>query len=198
MSKAAKLKARRKALKARAAGVSGKGHISLAPGLWDHGADGQANRRGLVVEERGEIDAKTGKMQNPNGVTGARRVDMLEIYHRRGVISDRGYVAGKVLREAWLRTEMGACSPFAREAVDNSLKLGEIMSVMIDRISAFRKANGNTACGDEEVLSVVACNGVAVGAIARYRNVMHEVGIMHLRDALERLADGMEGVRYVH
>lgn len=188
-----KAKARRKALKAvnasRAARMRGK--VTLPQ--WDHGAMGQANRIGLVVEERADVDPETGKRVNPNGVTGARRVDMLEVYHKRGVISARGYMAGLHLRQAWLKTEMGQCSPFAREAVDTSLKLDATMAVMVDRISSYKKANSFTSAGDSSILSVVICSGASVGSIKEYRGEMHEVGLVHLRDAMDRLADRMEG-----
>lgn len=170
-------------------------NVTLAATPWDHGATGQANRIGLVREERGEVDPKTGKVTNPNGVTGVRRVDILEVYWKRGVITDRGYAAGQLLRQAWLCTEMGQSSPFAREAVDNSLKLDATVSVMVDRISAYKNTNRHTARGDEDILSCVICSGAGVGALPEYRNWRHEVGLMHLHDALERLADSMEGSR---
>ena len=172
--------------------------VSLAPAPWDHGATGAANRIGLVIEPRGDVDPATGKESNPNRVTGARRVDMLEIYRKREVISQRGYNAGLVLRDAWSKTEMGAACPFARDAVDCSLKIGEIISVMIDRISAYRSAAKHRAPGDEQILSVVVCDGNAVGQIREYRATMHDAGLMLLHDALERLADSMEGRRVSH
>lgn len=168
-----------------------RGKVSLPQ--WDHGAMGQANRIGMVVEERADVDPETGKRVNPNGVTGVRRVDLLEVYHKRGVISARGYMAGQHLRQAWLQTEMGQCSPFAREAIDTSLKLDAAMAVMVDRISSYKKANSFTSAGDSAILSVVICSGDSVGAIKEYRGEMHEVGLVHLRDAMDRLADRMEG-----
>ena len=188
-----KAKARRKALKANNARRSAqtRGKVSLPQ--WDHGAMGQANRVNMVVEERADVDPETGKRVNPNGVTGVRRVDMLEVYHKRGVISARGYMAGQHLRQAWLQTEMGQCSPFAREAVDTSLKLDATMAVMVDRISSYKKANSFTSAGDSSILSVVICSGASVGSIKEYRGEMHEVGLVHLRDAMDRLADRMEG-----
>ena len=48
--------------------------VSLGPSTtWDKGADGPANRIGLVIEDRGDTDPTTGKKINPNGVKGARR-----------------------------------------------------------------------------------------------------------------------------
>lgn len=180
--------------KARRAGRKRKDTATVPPIPWDHGATGHANRIGLVVEDRGEPDPTTGKTINPNGVTGARRYDMLEVYAKREVITSRGHAAGLVLREAWLRTEMGQSSPFARESVDSSMKTGQIADIMIDRISGFRKAHSKVSSGDEEILSVVVCDGQPVSGVRRYRAMMHGVGLMHLRDALERLADAMEGL----
>ncbi|WP_423209061.1 hypothetical protein E2976_17575 [Paracoccus yeei] len=187
MSKAAKLKARRKALKARAAGVSGKGHISLAPGLWDHGADGQANRRGLVVEERGEIDAKTGKMQNPNGVTGARRVDLLEFWHNRGTISDDGYTAAKALRSAFEATMKGKPALPDNDRVQSSPKPDQAIDIQIDRVSRFHAVMRHVAERDRTIVSACVLHGQHPSRV--YGALRTREGLAHLRDALDRLAD---------
>ena len=68
--------------------VRAKTQVTLAPNPWDMGADGPANRIGLIEEAATEIDPETGKeTPNPNNVKRARRVDMLEVWHRRGWIT---------------------------------------------------------------------------------------------------------------
>lgn len=173
--------------------VHSKASVSLAPVPWDHGASGQANRIGLIVEERGELDARTGKVVNPNRVTGARRVDMLEIYHKRGWITTRGYGAGELLRVAWLRTDMGTCAPWLRERVDSSPKPDEAVAVQIDRLSSLIRIARLIPAGDKAILDRVCRQGAGVGSLPQYRNVAHTAGIRHLSDALERLADRAEG-----
>lgn len=179
---------------AKQAGRKRKKRVTLADSPWDHGANGPANRKGLVVEDRGEIDSKTGKRVNPNGVTGVRRRDMLEIYHKRGWISTAGYNAGEMLRLAWLRTEMGACSPWLRERVDSSLRPHENIDIQIDRMSALISVGQLVHVDDRRVVDIVCRHGAAIGSLPEYRGRRHEEGKLHLRDALERLADRIEGV----
>lgn len=173
--------------------VHSKASVSLAPAPWDHGAAGAANRIGLVIEDRGDMDPKSGKVVNPNRVTGARRVDMLEIYHKRGWITTRGYGAGELLRVAWLRTDMGTCAPWLRERVDSSPKPDEAVAVQISRLSALVRIGRLIPAGDKGILDCVCRQGAGVGAMPEYRNVAHTAGIKHLHDALERLADRAEG-----
>ena len=169
-----------------------RGAVSLPSSPWDHGATGPANRIGLVVEQRGEIDPATGKRINPNGVTGVRRVDMLEVYHARGVISARGHAAGGILRDAWEATGKGTCAPFMRERVDSSPKPDEAVTVQIDHMAALLRVSKMVAPEDERILHCVCALGVGIGNLLEYRGLKHDAGKVHLRDALERLADRME------
>ena len=167
-------------------------NVSVAPAPWDHGATGQANRIGLVIEERGETDPKTGKVTNPNGVTGARRVDMLEVYGKRGWITPRGLAAGEALRMAWLRTEMGTCPPWLRERVDSTPKPDAAVGIQIDRLSKLLRISRMVVPDDERIIHMVVEMGAAIGALPEYRGARHELGKAHLHDALERLADRVE------
>ena len=187
-----KAKAKRKALKAvnasRAARMRGK--VTLPQ--WDHGAMGQANRIGLVVEERADLDPETGKAINPNGVTGARRKDMLEVYADRGWISQRAYGAGELLRVSWLRTDIGRCAPWLRERVDSSPKPDAAVAIQIDRISALLRVSSLIPAEDRGILDCVCGRGDPIGRV--YRGSQHEAGKLHLVAALERLADRIEGI----
>lgn len=167
-------------------------NVTLAPAPWDHGADGPANRIGLVIEERGDVDAVTGKVTNPNGVTGARRVDMLEVYAKRGWISARGRSAGEALRMAWLRTEMGTCPPWLRERVDSSPKPDAAVGIQIDRLSKLLRISRLVMADDARIIHTVVEMGAAIGALPEYRGSKHERGKLHLFEALERLADRVE------
>lgn len=172
--------------------VHSKANVSLAPAPWDHGATGSANRIGLVVEERGETDPKTGKMVNPNGVTGVRRVDMLDQYLKRGWITSRGHAAGTALRIAWLRTEMGTCAPWLRDRVDSSPKPDAAVAIQIDRLSKLMRISRLVIPADDRLINVVVAQGAAIGALPEYRGSRHEAGKRHLHEALERLADRIE------
>jgi hypothetical protein len=61
--------------------------INLAPAPWDQGADGPANREGLVDQERGETDLATGKIINPNKVFGKVRMPLFKRYAQQGRIT---------------------------------------------------------------------------------------------------------------
>lgn len=174
--------------------MKGRKPVTVAQSPWDHGADGPANRVGLVVEERGEIDPKTGKMQNPNGVTGVRRVDMLEIYHKRGWISTQGYNAAELLRTAWLRNEIGKCPPWLRERVDSSPKPDTAVTIQIDRMSALMRISRLVPADDERIVGCVCYGGNAIGSLREYRGSNHESGKAHLRKALDGLAERIEAL----
>lgn len=166
--------------------------VTMPVSDWDHGAEGQANRIGLVVEKRGDVDPDTGEVVNPNGITGARRVDMLEIYARRGWISTRGYNAGEMIRAAWLGTEKGRGNDWTRERVDSSPKPDASIAIQIDRMSALIRVSRLVPAEDERIVDCVCCQGNAIGQLREYRGSQHERGKSHLRDALERLADRIE------
>ena len=179
----------------RKAGRKRKASVSVADCPWDHGATGPANRHGLVVEERGEVDPKTGKVTNPNGVTGVRRVDMLDIYHNRGWIDARQWVAGAAIREAWLGTEKGRGADWTQERVDSSPKPDAAIAIQIDRMSRLIRISKLVPPEDERIIDTVCCQGNAIGALREYRGSQHERGKAHLREALDRLADRIESSR---
>ena len=162
---------------------------------WDHGAMGAANRVGLVVEGRGEINPRTGKAENPNGVTGVRRVDMLEVYFRRGAISVEGYNAGERLRAAWLRTEMGLGAKWISDRVDGCAGFQSALSVQIDRVSALARLSRAIGDGDRRIIGVVVYDGGGIGALPEYRGRRHQAGLVAMHDALDRLAERMEALR---
>ena len=169
-------------------------NVSLAAMPWDHGATGLANRAGLVVEERGEVDPATGKVTNPNRVTGARRVDMIEVYRKRGWISERGAQAAVKLRLAWLATEKGQCAPWLRERVDSTPKPDAAIAIQIDRLSKLIRLGSVVPARDKRIVECVAYHGSGIGALPEYRNRKHEQGKTHLAEAFERLADAIEKV----
>ncbi|MDO5705556.1 MAG: hypothetical protein Q4G49_10870 [Paracoccus sp. (in: a-proteobacteria)] len=186
-------KARKRIKRQNGKWVHAAAHVSLPPSPWDHGAAGPANRMGLVEEERGEVDTKTGRVINPNRVTGVRRHDMLEVYYKRGWISMRGYTAGQALREAWERTEMGTCAPWLRDRVDSSPKPDAAIAIQIDRMTQLMRISRLIARGDDPLLHAVVARGIGLAHVKAYRGGNHDKGKQHLHDALEQLADRIEG-----
>lgn len=166
-----------------------KAQVSLA--RWDQGAMGAANRNGLVTEERGEIDPATGKTVNPNGVKGVRRVDMLEVYHKREWISKRGYTAGERLRDAWEGTQRGKGADYSMDRVDSTPKPDATIDIQVDRMTRLVKASRCIPQEYRPIIVTVAQDGNAIGSLPQYRGSNHKKGQVHLYDAFEALADAM-------
>lgn len=187
MSKTAKRKARMKALKAVAARTSGQGPITLS--AWDHGAMGQANRHGLVVEERGEKCATTGKVQNPNGVTGVRRVDLLEYWHKRGSITTEGYNAAEALRNAFEATQRGKPALPDNDRVQSSPKPDHAVDIQIDRISRFEALMRHVRITDRAIVTACVLDGQHPGKVVGALRTRE--GFALLRQALDDFAQSL-------
>jgi hypothetical protein len=154
---------------------------------------GAANRIGLVTEQRGHVDADTGETINPNGVKGVRRVDMLEVYHQRGWITDKGYTAGEALRDAWSMVHRAKGTDYTAVRVDSSSKPDAQVAILIDRVSRYHAVARRIAKGDEEILACVVEEGRAIAHLRQYRGAAHDAGKRHLCAALDRLALAMGG-----
>ena len=179
MSKAAK----------RRAGRRRSAAVSLAPSPWDHGATGLANKNGLIEEERGEMDPVTGKLSNPNKVTGVRRVDLLEFWHKRGSISTAGFTAAEALRNAFEATMRGKPALPDNDRVQSSPKPDHAVDIMIDRISRFEALSRHVAPQDREIVTACVLDGGHPSRV--YGPAKLREGFEHLRDALDRLADSI-------
>jgi len=168
--------------------------VRVAPEPWDMGAPGPANRarESAVVEGVDpEVDPDTGdvKRRNPNGIKRRVFYDMLDVYHRRGWITTRGYNAGMVLRAAWEKTELGG--EWLQERVDSTPKPDAAVTIQINRMAALVGITRRIPREDHRLLVSVACEKNAIGRLPEYRNGSrsHDRGKDHLREALDRLAD---------
>lgn len=177
-----------KAEKKRKAGRKRSNAVSLTT-PWDHGAMGAANRVGLVVEERGEVDPKTGKMQNPNGVTGVRRVDLLEFWHKRGSITADGFTAAVALRDAFEATMRSKPALPDNDRVQSSPKPDHAVTIQIDRISRFEAIMRHVAAADRGIVSACVLHGRHPSSI--YGPFRQREGFEHLSNALDNLADSL-------
>lgn len=126
---------------------------------WDLGASGPANRSGLVIEPAGEINPTTGKIENPNNVIRARRVDMLEFWHRRGVISDRGYDVGVALRSAIEATQRAPGWP-DNDRVQSSPKPDHAVTIQVDRLSKLALISGLLHPDDRDLVWHCVTGGI--------------------------------------
>lgn len=170
--------------------------VTLMPTTWDQGAQGQANRIGLVEEPATELDPTTGKPQpNPNNIKRMRRVDMLERYHRLGVISTRGWNAAERLRDAFEATQRTPGWP-DNDRVQSSPKPDHAVTIQIDRLSRFHAINRLVPLDDVPIINACvfhmnAPGSAIINGTRPYRYGGHARGLQHLRDALERLANAM-------
>lgn len=177
--------------------AAGKSEVTLSQAPWDMGAMGPANRAGLVEEERGEINPVTGKLENPNVVRGVRRVDMLEVWHGKGVISTRGYNAAEKLRNAFESTQRAPGWP-DNDRVQSSPKPDHAVTIQIDRLSKFAAIYKLVPYRDNDIIwHCVICKGTPSSLVVRgrhpYRGRHYDGGLEYLREALDRLADRLEG-----
>ncbi|TWI32753.1 hypothetical protein [Paracoccus sulfuroxidans] len=156
---------------------------------WDHGAMGAANRIGLVVEDRGEVDARTGKVQNPNGVTGVRRVDLLEFWLKRGSISQEGHAAAVKLRDAFEATMRSKPALPDNDRVQSSPKPDHAVTIQIDRISRFQAIMRHVQDSDRAIVRACVMEGRHPSSI--YGALRVREGFEHLRNALDSLADSL-------
>ena len=193
MSKA-KTKRRKVNQQAKArAGVT----VSLGGSEWDQGAMGQANRIGLVVEPRGTLDPATGKTINPNAVKGARRVDMMETYHKRGWISDRGFTAGERLRDAWEDTQRGP-GWADNDRVQSSAKPDQAIAMQLDRIGRLvwltkRMPKDHAALIEAVCMKRVGLASATVDGVKPFTGSRHDEGARVMRVAFDALADAFGG-----
>ncbi|MEN9924363.1 MAG: hypothetical protein RL268_489 [Pseudomonadota bacterium] len=174
-----------------------KNTVTLAPSPWDMGAMGPANRGGLEEEAATDM-TPDGEAPNPNGVRRVRRVNMLETWHRKGVISTRGYNAGEKLRDAYNATLRAPGWP-DNDRVQSSPKPDHAVVVQIERLSAFATIYGLVPTEDRPIISHCVLDeripaSMVVSGRRPYAGARYAEGLDALRAALERLSDRMERV----
>lgn len=144
-----------------------------------------------VTEDAEFFDEETGEAVNPNGVKRARRIDLVEHYHRKGVIDRRQMLAGLALRVAFEGTQRTAPA-IKKVQVDSTPKPDQHVEIMIDRISRFADIYEGMNPGDREVLDCVVLNNSTPAWLKKYRGPRYRVGIERMQEALSKLADRLK------
>ncbi len=183
----------RKRGKAKGSAVAPKSMVSLAalpwdPSPdWDHGATGAANQKQMMTEERGEVDPKTGKIKNPNGVTGARRLSVAQLYERKGLLTTRQSAAAHELLLAWEQKDR---SPAAiQEAkVDHSPKPDDRTAMLVDRQMKYIKISVHIPPQFAPFINWVARDDKHLTSMPGYRRVAY---MDRLRKGLDLMADSL-------
>lgn len=166
--------------------------VTLVPPPWDFGATGPANRRGLEIEDAAEdeVNPQTGEItrRNPNGVKRARRVDMLEVWHRKGAISTGGFNAAVALRNVFEQTARAPGWP-DNDRVQSSPKPDHSVTIQIDRISKYHLVARLVHRDDWEIIDLCVLQERIPASLPKYRGRSYQDGLATLRAALDRLAE---------
>ena len=109
--------------------------VSIRALPWDKGADGPANRIGLVEEPRGEVDENTGKVKNPNDVKGVRRRLWVETYMLQGKLTTGQLNAARELLDA--SEGRRAQDPLAALKIDRQTGRPDAQAAAFDRRRKF-------------------------------------------------------------
>ena len=151
---------------------------------WDFGAEGQANRSGLQRERVADVDG-TGTIKR------ARRVDMLEVWHRRGLLSASAFNAAEKLRNAFEATQKIPGLDYQRPVVDASPKPDHAVTVMIDRVSKYHEIARHIASEDLPLVARMVLDGGGPEALGYRGPERVKEAITKLDVVLSRIASAI-------
>ena len=143
------------------------------------------------IEDAAYTDPETGKKENPNGVKRARRIDLVESYHKRGKITERQLKAAQALRLAYEGT-MRTAPAIKKVQVDSSPKPDQHISIQVDRMSELHNVSRHIPVASKHVVDVVVYQNNSVGWSKLYRGRKLATGMDLLRSGLDAIADGID------
>jgi len=161
--------------------------ISLPDTPWDQGAEGPANRIGLVDQERGEVDLATGEVINPNRVFGKVRMPIFMRYQRQGRITEEHAAAAQRLYAAYV----GHPTRDPLAAIGERVDFGEATDpnvLAVDRRREFHAMWRKVPAPCKPVIEHVVLNDRPIRAMAGASKL--EVAAVFLA----RLVEGLEAV----
>lgn len=156
----------------------------------DMGATGPAMRQGLISEPVTWVDDEGKLQKSPNNMRRARRIDLIESYHKRDrnpILDDRQFKAAKMLREAYEATHRSP--PAIKEIqVDASPKPDAHIDITIDRISRFSAIMRHVPSDCKDVVDAVVLENQSIGWLKQYRGRKHAKGVERLQRGLSVVA----------
>lgn len=157
----------------------------------DMGATGQAMRHGLVQEGVTHIDDEGNLQESPNSMKRMRRIDLVEMYARKGVLNQRQVSAAKRLTNAWEGT-MKTPPAIKEIQVDSSPKPDAFIDIHIDRVSKFTSVMKHVDTQYREIIDCVVLNNNIPAWLPKFRGPQYQRGIRHMQEALTELADNLD------
>lgn len=155
---------------------------------WDIGAPGPAARaREQVVEDAFDVDPETGEIRNPNAIKRVRIVDMLEVWHRKGVISTAGYNFAVKLRDAFEATQRAPGWP-DNDRVQSSPNHAASALIRTDRLSKYHAVSRFVPTADFAVIDYL----VLLNRETRVTGFRYQAMLAKLGPALDRCAAAMD------
>jgi len=162
---------------------------------WDLGPNTAAQWHMARTEPADYTDPETGKRTNPNGVRRKKRVDFVTRYAGKGLISKRQLAAAVLLRDSWEAT-MKSPPAIKKVQVDTFPNPDAAIAIQVDRMGRFHNVMRYVPQIDKVILEHVVINNRSIPSLHGGTNAARARRYMkRLRDALERLADRLEGAR---
>lgn len=148
-----------------------------------------ASRSGAIIEDVFHIDEDTGnRIKDPNGTKRARRMPVIERYHRRGLISDRQLTAAERLLMAWENTQRGQGNDYSKTKVDTSARPDVAVVRQMTNSQWYYWVKNGVTVFRPYVLHVVEDN-LFLNSMPGYRDVVY---MERLRKGLDALADYLD------
>ena len=162
-----------------------KPHNPSAPTQWDMGTGTRAATHLTVIEEAAEINPKTGKKHNPNGVKRRRRISWVEHYGRKGHLTREQVNAGLRLQEAFERTQRRPPA-LKKVQVDSSPKPDANIAIQCDRMDKYHRIARHIPTRYRPFIDHVVIHNRPIRAMKGCYNGRQEGRY------LERLAEGLQ------
>ena len=168
-------------------GVTAEKPVTPPPAPWDHGANGPANRHGLIVEPATEADPVTGKdVPNPNGVTRARRRPLVDTYLLQGKLTIAQANIARELRNAAEGARNADPLAALRGQIDRDSRAPDPQAAAFDARRKFHRMWRHVPNCAKPVIEAVVIEDMPITRFAKGSSAERE---------MKRLAQGLDDLR---